>query len=103
MADFSKAQSKKKKPSRFGTPPAIDEAGDNLNQPEHAPAFSPTPPEGKSKAKPAIESERTVPFGFKVSKKFSREFKKVALEDDLKLVELLEASFEAYKILRHES
>lgn len=106
MADFGKAQSKKKKPNRFGTPPSIEEASNNLEAPEHAPTApekvgeAPKKKTVKKKAVKASKPSRTVPFNHKVTPEFEREFKMVALEDRLKLVELLEASFQAYKKAR---
>ncbi len=93
MADFSKVS--KKKAGRFGQPPQLDQASNNLVEPEHAPA-GPEPSVKKVKAK----TTRTVPFGLKVTEEFSQEFKKLAVEDGLKMVELLEASLEAYKSVR---
>jgi hypothetical protein len=96
MADFSKAQPKKKKAGRFGTPPSPEQASNNLDQPEHAPVH-PAASEAPKKKPVKKKTIRSVPLGLKVSEKFSREFKKTAVEDGLKLVELLEASLEAYK------
>lgn len=94
MADFSKVS--KKKSRRFGEPPQVDQASNNLVQPEHAPA-APEPVIKQAKPK----TTRTVPFGLKVTEEFSKEFKKLAVEDGLKMVELLEASLEAYKAAKH--
>ena len=81
---------KKTKKNRFGSAPNRIEKTDNLSQPEHAPA--------KPKKKARNKTGRTAIFSTRVKPTFLKEFKKVALENDLKLVELLEASFEAYKI-----
>lgn len=97
MADFSKIS--KKKLRRFGEPPQIEQASNNLIQPEHAPAF-PEPHSHLPIKKLIKKTTRTVPFGLKVTESFSKEFKKVAVEDGLKMVELLEISLEAYKSLK---
>ncbi len=89
----------KKKTNRFGSAPTIEEASNNLEQPEHAPAEQkPVKKRAAAKKQPAKnQTVRSVPFGQKVSPEFMKEFKQVALMNDLKLVELLEASLEAYK------
>lgn len=90
---------KKAKANRFGVAPTPDEAGNNLEQPEHAPAA----PGGSSPTKraKALEKQkaplRNSAFGFRVTAEFKREFSVVAAEDDLKHVELLERAFDLYK------
>ncbi|MEJ1296941.1 MAG: hypothetical protein RPU64_09955 [Candidatus Sedimenticola sp. (ex Thyasira tokunagai)] len=88
MADFSKAPKKK---NRFGTPPPVEEAGNNLDAPEHAPA------DQVAKKKARKKTGRTKVFSTRVGDNFDKEFRKIAFEDNLKFVELLEASLEAYK------
>jgi hypothetical protein len=88
---------KKPKKNRFGAPPSEDEAGDNLSAPETATPSKPVPVLKKEK-KPRIarRTGRTVPFGTRVSPEFLKAFKRTAFDDELKLVELLEASLAAY-------
>lgn len=81
----------KKKPNRLGTPPT--DASSTLEQPEHAPA---APEVRKSRKK----TGRTEPFGTRVSPEWMKEFKTVAVQDDLKHVELLERMLEVYKAQR---
>jgi hypothetical protein len=100
MADLSKL----KKRSRLGEPPAITAAGDNLSAPETAPAAETTTVmayEPKDKLpRPARKTGRTEAFGTRVSAEFLNDFKRIAFEDNLKFVELLERSLEAYKAQR---
>jgi hypothetical protein len=101
MADLSKL----KKRNRFGEPPPVEEAGDNLSSPETAP-IAPVLATGDTTgklARPARKTGRTEAFGTRVSADFLKEFKRIAFEDDLKFVELLELSLEAYKAQRQES
>lgn len=42
------------------------------------------------------------PLNFKVSSEFRREFRMVAADQDMKLIDLLYASFDAYKELKAE-
>ena len=85
-ADFSKL---KKGTNRFGGVPDREESSSNLEAPETAPA---EPVKRKSRGK----TGRTEPLNFKVTAEFKREFKRAALENDLKLVEFLETCFESY-------
>ncbi|MDD5065245.1 MAG: hypothetical protein PHQ35_10875 [Phycisphaerae bacterium] len=100
MADLSKLR----KRNRFGDPPPVAEAGDNLSAPETAPA-PPAMEAGDMAVKvgrPARKTGRTEAFGTRVSPDFLKEFKRVAFEDDLKFVELLELSLTAYKTQRQQ-
>jgi len=92
MANLAK---KIKKKNRFGTPPSEKEAGDNLSAPENAPY--PLIEKEKKKTRPARRTGRTEAFGTRVSPEFLKDFKRIAFEDDLKFVELLEKSLESYK------
>jgi hypothetical protein len=85
-ADFSKL---KKGKNRFGAVPEREETSGNLEAPETAPAES-------VKRKSRGKTSRTEPLNFKVTAEFKREFKRAALENDLKLVEFLETCFESY-------
>lgn len=91
MANLKKMQKPKK--NRLGTPPAVDESPNNLEAPEIAPLDSET------KTRPARKTGRTEAFGTRVSPEFDKEFRRIAFEDGLKFVELLEVSLEAYKEL----
>ena len=84
MADFKK----KIKKNRFDGIPSRDETSNNLEAPEHAPA---EPKKARNK------TGRTEPLNFKVTAEFKKEFKKFALLNDKKLVELLETCFSEYK------
>jgi len=100
MADFSKLKGKTSKKNRFGSPIPEVEASTTLEAPEHAPIH---PEEKKVSKKKAVNKKargktgRTEPFSTRVSKEFSEEFRRVAFDMNLKKVDLLEASLEAYK------
>ena len=81
---------KKTKKTRFGSVPTRHEKTDNLTKPEHAPE--------KPKKKTRSKTGRTAIFSTRVKPAFLKEFKRIAFENDLKLVELLEASLQAYKL-----
>ena len=87
MVDFGKI--KKKGKSRFGDLPKPEETENNLESPENAPL------ELKKKAR--NKTGRIEPLNFKVTPEFKKEFKKIALLNDQKLVELLENCFYKYK------
>ena len=88
---------KKLKKNRLGTPPTPEESPNNLKAPETAPLETEiTKPTGR----PARKTGRTEAFGTRVSPEFNKEFRRIAFEDGLKFVELLEASLEAYKKLK---
>lgn len=86
-ADFSKI---KKGKNRLGAVPDLEESSGNLDAPETAPAEP-------VKRKPRAKTGRTEPLNFKVSEEFQQEFKQTALNNKLKLVELLERCFDQYK------
>lgn len=90
MTEFPNKPAGKKK-SRFGALP--DDDSTTLTQPEIAPN---DPAEKKARKK----TGRTEPFGTRVSPEFLLEFKRLAFEDNLKNVELLEAMMAAYKAQR---
>lgn len=95
MPDLSRIKTTKRKLNRFGEPLPATEKSDTLSQPEHAPAAPAKA--AKSTKKARQKTGRTVAFGTRVSSKFLTEFKQVAFDSGLKLVDLLEASLEAYK------
>lgn len=72
MPKFNKTTAK----ARKGAPPKLEEASTNLSK---------------------QASSASVNMNFKVPAEFAKEFKQVALDQDMKLVELLRASFEEYK------
>jgi hypothetical protein len=86
MTDFPKKPAKKR--NRLGDLPADEST--TLEQPEHAPAEL-------SERKARKKTGRTEPFGTRVSPEFLMEFKRLAFEDGLKNVELLEAMMATYK------
>jgi len=93
MTKIDTSKLKKKvatKKNRFGAPPIIEEAGENLEAPE-------TAPKAETKKKARYKTGRTAQFATRVSPDFLKEFKKQAFNDELKIVELLEASFKVYK------
>jgi hypothetical protein len=85
-ADFSKI---KKGKNRLGAVPDMEESSGNLDAPETAPAQPGT-------KKPRAKTGRTEPMNFKVTEEFQKAFKKAALENDQKLIELFETCFELY-------
>lgn len=91
MTNFPKKPAKAK--NRLGTPPT--EASSTLEQPEHAPAA----PEALKKVA-RKKTGRTLPFGTRVSPEFMKDFKTVAVQDDMKHVELLEKMLAVYKAQR---
>ena len=90
MTKFPAKPASKRK-SRLGDLPTDEST--TLQQPEHAPAD----PEVKKARK---KTGRTEPFGTRVSADFLADFKRLAFEDNLKKVELLEAMMTAYKAQR---
>lgn len=90
MADLKDI--KKKGKSRLGASPTDTKTQSNvLDSPELAPTSTPN-----ELRKVRAKTGRTHPFGTRVSQEFLDRFKKVSYEMDLKKVELLEASLEAY-------
>ncbi len=98
MSDLAKL--KNKKPNRLRKPPAIEEAGENLTAPEHAPAISDTDKTNKN-PRPKRKTGRTEPFATRVSPEFLKKLKLLAVTDDLKMVEVLEKALEAYEETRN--
>lgn len=91
MTKFPKKPVKLK--NRLGLPPV--EASSTLEQPEHAPAA----PEATKKVA-RKKTGRTLPFGTRVSPEFMKDFKTVAVQDEMKHVELLEKMLVIYKAQR---
>lgn len=115
MADMSKlkAMSGIGRRSNLGAPPALEEATDNLNAPEVAPARSvpvamstqskstreplevvaPTPRrDGRSMRR----SGRTIQFATRVSPEFDNKLRDVAEAEGFMLVEILERALDLY-------
>lgn len=85
MANFMKSHRSKLPP-----PPSIHESTDNLSAPEHAPT-------GKIDGRSLRATGRTLQLSTRVSEGFHRELKLYAVQNKLKLNELLELSFAALK------
>jgi len=94
MADFSKMKRK-----GLGTPPSFDEAATSLNSSEIAPETTLTEKFSYTRrdARSARKTNRTFPFATRVSPEFDAEFRDIAEEKNLKLVELLEEMLALYK------
>lgn len=93
MADF-KRLARKNLPS----PPSMDEATDNIQAPETAPApkvvaMRPARIDGRSLRR----SGRTLQFATRVTPEFDNELRVLAERDGLMLVEVLERALELYK------
>jgi len=86
MADLSKLRKKS-----FGIPPALSDAGDNLNAPETAPSNSDV--DGRSLKK----TGRTEQLATRVTADFHRKVKMLGARDKLKMVELLEIAIALYE------
>ena len=103
MANLSKLKNKKK--NRFGSPPTAADTADNLSAPETAPTpviKEAVPGKAEKVTRPARKTGRTEPFGTRVSPEFLKKFKRLAFEDELKFVELLEKSLDAYERQRQD-
>ena len=86
---------KLQKRSKKGAVPSMDEASSILTTPEIEHVPSPT----QTLITPS-EPIDLKPMNFKVPPEFRREYKQFALDNDLKLVEVLKESFKAFKELR---
>lgn len=87
MADLSKFKKKS-----LGTPPSLNEAGDNLSSPEIAP-LDEEYVDGRTKRK----TGRTEQLATRVTSEFHKRVKMLAARDELKIVELLEKSIDLYE------
>lgn len=103
MADFKKL----KKRTRLGNPPPPEAAGDNLSAPETAPLApivetqeAPPKATAKKNTRPKRETGRTEPLATRVTPEFKHRLRMIAARDDLKMVEVLELSIEAYEQAR---
>jgi hypothetical protein len=96
MADFSKIQ--KARRSSLGKPPAIEEASQNLQAPETAPA---APAKAhRIDGRTARRSNRTIQFATRVTPEFDERIREISARDGLLLVEVLERALEAYESSR---
>jgi hypothetical protein len=116
MADISRL----KRRNTLGVPPSMDEASQNLDAPEVAPAAPPQVVGRQHKAgtlqsvkEPAPEerppridgrslrkTDRTIPFASRVTPEFDVKLRRIAARDRLKLVEILEKALDAYEAQR---
>jgi hypothetical protein len=116
MADVSKLRRR----STLGSPPSLEEASQNLNAPEIAPAAKPevvTRLHRAVEAKPTEEAtavdrppridgrslrktDRTIPFASRVTPEFDAQLRQIAARDGLKLVEVLEKALALYEAKR---
>lgn len=92
MADLSKL-----KKNKLGSPPALDEASQNLAAPEVAPAAPPEEARPRRDGRSARKTHRTLPFATRVSPDFDSRLRDIAERDGLLLVEVLERALEAYE------
>jgi len=95
MADVSKLKRRS-----LGAPPSIEEASPNLQAPESAPALTSVAvpvPFHRMDGRSARRTNRTLAFATRVSPEFDNRLREIAERDDLKLVEVLERSLEAYE------
>jgi len=99
MADLSKLKSRR---SGLGNPPPMDDASQNLQAPEHAPAHAaPAPvPSQRMDGRSARRSNRTLQFATRVSPAFDERIRAIAARDGLMLVEVLERALDAYESSR---
>lgn len=116
MADVSKLRRR----STLGAPPPLEEASQNLNAPEIAPAAKPevvtrlpTPikaqpqEDGTALTRPPRidgrslrKTDRTIPFASRVTPEFDAQLRQIAARDGLKLVEVLEKALALYEAKR---
>lgn len=127
MADLSILKRRK---TTLGAPPSMDEASQNLDAPEVAPAAEPETTvrqlkiaeakagKGREQSpverRPTIEvdrppridgrslrkTDRTIPFASRVTPEFDLQLRRIAERDKLKLVEVLELALAAYEAQR---
>lgn len=91
MADASKL----KRRTGLGVPPPIEEASQNLQQPEIAKA-----PVERIDGRTLRRSGRTIQLATRVSPEFDARLRHIAQQDGLLLVEVLERALDAYESAR---
>ena len=94
MADLSKLKSRR---SGLGNPPPMDDASQNLQAPEHAPAHAAPVSPQRTDGRSARRSNRTLQFATRVSPAFDERIRAIAARDGLMLVEVLERALDAYE------
>ncbi|MFM0334755.1 hypothetical protein [Paraburkholderia strydomiana] len=94
MADFSKIQ--KARRSSLGKPPAIEEASQNLQAPETAPA-APAKAHPRIDGRSARRSNRTIQFATRVTPEFDERIRAIAIREGKLLVQILEEALDAYE------
>jgi len=97
MTTFGTPPAKKKR-TRLGVPPEVDEASTTLEAPEHAPVG---PKSEAPRQKHRSKTGRTVTFGTRVSQEFDEAFRELAFREKKKHVELLEDMLRVYQ--KHKS
>jgi hypothetical protein len=85
----------KKKPKSLGTPPR--EPSRNLSAPEVAPANDEDDEHGLPDMRMMNRSQRTIAFATKVKPSTARRINKLAIQQRLRIVELLEAMVDVYE------
>jgi hypothetical protein len=100
MADVSKLKTLKGRRSNLGDPPSLDEASNNLNAPEIAPApsLSPKALGGKIDGRTARRTNRTVQFATRVTPDWDARIRTIADREGIKLVEVLERALDYYEL-----
>jgi hypothetical protein len=91
MADASKL----KRRTGLGTPPPVEEASQNLQQPEITKA-----PIERIDGRSLRRSGRTIQLATRVSPEFDARLRHIAQRDGLLLVEVLERALDAYEAAR---
>lgn len=97
MNNFKKLKEKKRK-TRLPAPPTPDQAGNNLEEPEIAPAHPSayTARADLTDGRSLTKTGRTESFATRVTPEFKKKVKQIAARDGLKIVELLEIAVELY-------
>lgn len=94
MVDVSKLKRRS-----LGAPPPIEDASHNLQAPEIAsrPLQTTREPYQRKDGRSVRKTNRTLPLATRVSPDFDARLRDIAERDNLKLVELLERSLDAYE------
>jgi hypothetical protein len=97
MADLSKLKTRR---GGLGAPPTMNDASQNLQAPEHAPAHAVQASPQRMDGRSARRSNRTLQFATRVSPAFDERIRAIAARDGLMLVEVLERALDAYESSR---
>jgi hypothetical protein len=92
---------KKKRKSRLGIPPPPTEAGNNLEQPEIAPASLETEVVAVDR-RTLRKTGRTVQLATRVTPDFKNKVRQIAARDGLMIVEVLEKAIDIYEEQKEE-